>query len=196
MLPPARPGRREVGEVGSDGPARSSARIPAVSTVLDLAENILAAVLTVFAFLSASRACESNRLAAEGRWKPTIGGLELTGALAEPLVGTTVTKAFQRNLRVAGLATLRFHIPAPRRRRADADQRGGARRRVPPAGTQLPRLDLEYQGRGCAGGRVIRRGAVPAPTRQSRPQRRWLPRRREQSDVGGQPLTVTKQQGL
>lgn len=62
------------------------------------------------AALQSERKRQAERqLAAGSRWKPTIQGLVFTDALGQPLVGTTVTKAFQRKLREAGLASLRFH---------------------------------------------------------------------------------------
>jgi integrase len=60
--------------------------------------------------LQAERQCQLEaKLAAGPAWQPTIAGLVFTDRLGAPLVGTTVTHAFQRTLRVAGLPPLRFH---------------------------------------------------------------------------------------
>lgn len=49
------------------------------------------------------------KLAAGPAWQPPIAGLVFTDGVGKPLVGTTVTKSFQRALRAAGLPALRFH---------------------------------------------------------------------------------------
>lgn len=50
-----------------------------------------------------------RQLAAGSRWRPSIEGLVFTGPTGQPLVPTSVTRAYQRALRAAGLPLLRFH---------------------------------------------------------------------------------------
>jgi integrase len=60
--------------------------------------------------LRAERQRQATRqLAAGSRWRQPIPGLVFTDTTGAPLVPTSVTRAFQRALRAAGLPPLRFH---------------------------------------------------------------------------------------